>query len=159
MKIWVDADSCPRPVRDIVLRACARTGIEAVFVANKPVSGLADTNARFILCSAGADIADDVIVSEAEPGDLAVTRDIPLAARLVEAGILALNDRGTIYTAENVRERLSIRNFMMELNSQGISPDRMYGYGKKELKAFADGFDKVLAKLLKEPGPPVKKAT
>lgn len=147
MTVWVDADSCPRQVRDIVIRASKRMRFRAVFVANKKIPGIEGSGAEFILCAAGADVADDRIVEQAKRGDLAVTRDIPLAARLVEAGVPVINDRGIIYTAENVRERLSVRNFMMELNMNGLNPDRMYGYGPKEVKAFADGFDRELSRL------------
>ncbi len=150
MTIWVDADSCPRQVRDIVVRAAKRTGARAVFVANKPVPGLDKRNAEFILCPAGPDVADDYIVEHAKKGDLAITRDIPLAARLVEAEIPAVNDRGAVYTKENVRERLSVRNFMMDLAMNGLVPERVNGYGAKELKAFADGFDRELSRLLRE---------
>lgn len=149
MTIWVDADSCPRAVRDIVVRAARRTKVAAIFVANRPVPGIAADSPSFLLCPQGADAADDLIVERSSPGDLAVTRDIPLAARLVAAGVRAVNDRGTTYTAENVRERLSLRNFMMELNANGISPERVDGYGRKELKAFADGFDRELSRLLR----------
>ena len=159
MTVWVDADSCPRQVRDIVVRASKRRGFRAVFVANKKVPGLEGSGAEFILCPAGADAADDRIVEEAREGDLAVTRDIPLAARLVAAKVPAINDRGIVYTAENVRERLSVRNFMMELNMNGLSPERMYGYGPKEVKAFADGFDRELTRLLRrEAGGPITAA-
>ncbi len=149
MTVWVDADSCPRQVRDIVVRAAKRTGARAVFVANTQVPGLDKKFAEFILCPAGADAADDRIVEEARHGDLAVTRDIPLAARLVEAHVPVINDRGIVYTAENVRERLSVRNFMMELNMSGLSPERVHSYGAKEVKAFADGFDRELNRLLR----------
>lgn len=149
MTVWVDADSCPRQVRDIVVRAAKRTGVRAVFVANKKIPGIEGSGAEFVLCSAGADAADDRIVEEAAPGDLAVTRDIPLAARLVDARVPVVNDRGILYTAENVRERLSVRNFMMELNMSGIAPERINSYGPKEVKAFADGFDRELSRLLR----------
>lgn len=153
MTVWVDADSCPRQVRDIVVRAARRTGVRAVFVANRQVPGLDTGNVEFVLCPPGQDAADDHIVLNARPGDLAITRDIPLAARLVEAGVPALNDRGAVYTRENVRERLSVRNFMVGLAMSGLSPDRVNGYGQKELKAFADGFDRELSRLLRATPP------
>jgi len=137
-------------VRDIVLRASKRTGFRAVFVANKKIPGIDGSGAEFILCAAGADVADDRIVEQARKGDLAITRDIPLAARLVEAGVPVINDRGIVYTAENVRERLSVRNFMMELNMSGLNLERIWGYGPKEVKAFADGFDRELSSLMRQ---------
>lgn len=149
MKIFVDADSCPRPSRDLVLRASARTGIRAVFAANRPIPGISGDTARMEVCPPGDNSADNRIVELARPGDLAVTRDIPLASRLVEAGVCVIDDRGRLYTRENIRERLSLRDFMVDLAESGLGMERIPSYGKRELKAFADGFDRILTKLLK----------
>jgi uncharacterized protein YaiI (UPF0178 family) len=102
------------------------------------------------LCPAGEGAADNRIVELAEPGDLVITRDIPLASRLVAASILVIDDRGQIYTRENIRERLSLRDFMVGLAESGLGMERIAAYGKKELKAFADGLDRVLVKLARE---------
>jgi uncharacterized protein YaiI (UPF0178 family) len=106
------------------------------------------------LCPAGDGAADDRIVELAEPGDLVITRDIPLASRLVETGapILVIDDRGQVYTRENIRERLSLRDFMVGLAESGLGRARIASYGKKELKAFADGLDRVLVNLAKPSG-------
>jgi hypothetical protein len=149
MTIFVDADSCPRPVRDAVVRAALRTKIPAVFAANRPIPGIAIEGIRQELCPPGDNSADDRIVALARPGDLAVTRDIPLAARLVEAGVAVVDDRGTAYSPENIRERLSVRDFMVGLAQDGLTPVRTASYGKRELKAFADGFDRELTRLLR----------
>jgi uncharacterized protein YaiI (UPF0178 family) len=148
MKILVDADSCPRPARELVLRVSARRGIQAVFAANRPIPGLSG-DALMEICSPAADSADDRIVELARPGDLALTRDIPLALRLVEAAILVMDDRGQLYTAENIRERLSIRNFMVGLAENGLRGERTAVYGAREQKALADSLDRVLTRLLK----------
>ncbi|HCM25272.1 MAG: YaiI/YqxD family protein [Treponema sp. GWB1_62_6] len=151
MMIWVDADSCPRIVRDVVVRAARRTGIPAIFVANRPLPGLGGGPVSFELCPKTDGAADDHIVLKAKPGDLVVTRDVPLAARLVESGVIAVNDRGTVYTSENIRERLSVRDLIVGLANDGIMTERSREYGNKELKAFADGFDRELRRLAKEP--------
>jgi uncharacterized protein YaiI (UPF0178 family) len=155
MKIFVDADSCPRAARDIVLRAAQRTGVKAFFAANRAIPGIpgpgessGESTAEMLIFPPGDNSADNGIAALARPGDLAVTRDIPLASRLVEAGIAVLDDRGRIYTTENIRERLSLRNFTVGLAESGLDFERTANSGKKELKAFADSFDRLLAKLL-----------
>jgi uncharacterized protein YaiI (UPF0178 family) len=146
MKIFVDADSCPRPARELVLRASARTGIQAVFAANRPMPGIGG-NAVMELCPPGENSADNRILELARAGDLVITRDIPLAQRLVEASVLVMDDRGQIYTAGNIRERLSLRNFMVSLAENGLEPVRTANYGQRELKAMADCLDRVLTRL------------
>lgn len=151
MKILVDADSCPKLTRDAIVRAIKRTHIQGVFAANRLIPGIPnDKLFKMELCEAHSGAADDRIVELAEPGDLAITRDIPLAHRLVEAEISVLDDRGRLYTKENIRERLSLRDFMVGLAEQGLGPERISSYGKKELKAFADGFDRELQRLIRQ---------
>ncbi|MDR0877650.1 MAG: DUF188 domain-containing protein [Treponema sp.] len=149
MKIFVDADSCPAQARELVLRTAARTGIQAVFAANRPIPGIAGKNAVMELCPPGEGAADNRIVELAQKGDLALTRDIPLASRLVEKGIMALDDRGGVYTAENIKERLSLRNFTVALAENGMGIERTANYGKKELKMFADSLDRTLTRLMR----------
>jgi uncharacterized protein YaiI (UPF0178 family) len=145
VKILVDADSCPRAARELILRSAARRGIPAVFAANRPIPEIPDSAME--LCPQEAGAADNRIAELALPGDLVVTRDIPLAARLVEASILVLDDRGGVYTRENIRERLSLRNFMVGLAENGLGRARIPSYGKRDLKTFADSLDRVLARL------------
>ncbi|MDR2534524.1 MAG: DUF188 domain-containing protein [Treponema sp.] len=150
MKIFVDADSCPRQAREIVLRASARTGVQAVFAANRPIPGVTGNTSIMEICPAEEGAADNRILQLAQPGDVVLTRDIPLASRLVDASILVLDDRGQVYTKENIRERLSLRDFMVSLAENGLRGKRVASYGKRELKAFADSFDRILARLLRE---------
>ncbi|MDR3343885.1 MAG: DUF188 domain-containing protein [Treponema sp.] len=150
MKIFVDADSCPRLTREAVLRAAARTGIQAIFAANRPIPAVSGATAVMEQCPPGEDSADNRIVELARPGDLVITRDIPLASRLVEASIMVLDDRGRTYTTENIRERLSLRNFILGLAEQGGGNTRNPHYGKRELKRFADSFDRMLSHLMRE---------
>jgi uncharacterized protein YaiI (UPF0178 family) len=147
MKILVDADSCPRPARDLLLRASVRLKINVVFAANRLIPGLTGDFARMELCPPGEGAADNRIVELAEKGDLAVTRDIPLAGRLVEADIMVIDDRGRVYSHENIRERLSLRNFTVGIAENGALMERHPHYGKKELKAMADSLDRILTKL------------
>ncbi|MDR1618793.1 MAG: DUF188 domain-containing protein, partial [Treponema sp.] len=102
------------------------------------------------LCPPGKDSADNRILSLAEKGDLAITRDIPLASRLVEASVTVMDDRGCVYTGENIRERLSLRDFMVGLAENGLGTERAANYGKRELKAMADSLDRLLARTKKE---------
>jgi uncharacterized protein YaiI (UPF0178 family) len=147
VKILVDADSCPRPARELVLRSSARTGIKALFVANRPIPGITGENALMEICPAGEGAADDRIVELARPGDLVLTRDIPLAERLVEKDVGVLDDRGRTYSKENIRELRSLRDFMVGLAENSLGMERTAGYGKRELKAFADSFDREIRKL------------
>jgi uncharacterized protein YaiI (UPF0178 family) len=150
VKILVDADSCPRLAREVVLRAAARTGVPAVFAANRLIPGITGDKVVMEICPPGEGAADDRIIQLACPGDLALTRDIPLATRLVEASILVLDDRGQVYTKENIRERLSQRDFMVEIAEIGLGSKRVASYGRRELKAFADSFDRILSRLMRE---------
>jgi uncharacterized protein YaiI (UPF0178 family) len=99
-----------------------------------------------IVCPAGEGSADDCLAAMSQNGDLAVTRDIPLAARLLEAGAAVLDDRGRLYTHDNIREKLSLRDFTVNLAESGYEFERNAVYGKRELKTFADSFDKLLTK-------------
>ncbi len=150
MKIWVDADAAPRAVKDIVARAALRLELPTFLVANQRL--YTPANNRFVesvTVSGGPDIADDYIAEHAEPGDLAVTADIPLAARLVEKGVTAIDPRGTEYSEQNIGERLSIRDFMDQLRSTGVDTGGPSAYGTKEKRAFAGTFDRVLTRLVR----------
>ncbi len=149
MKIWIDADSCPKAVRDIVQKAAERLDIFAHFVANKPIAGLDGNNIYVHRCPQGQDVADNFIVDYAAAGDIAITRDVPLASRLVEKSIHVLDDRGQNYTSDNIQEKLSLRNFSLGLALNGLGGPRVATMGPRDLKAFADSFDRLLAKLLK----------
>jgi uncharacterized protein YaiI (UPF0178 family) len=149
MKILVDADSCPKPARELVLKTAERRKITAIFAANRPIPGITGDWAVMELCPPGHNAADDRIVELARTGDLVLTRDIPLAARLVEAAVLVMDDRGRVYTGENIRERLSLRNFAVGLADNGLGIERISSYGKRDLKALADSVDRALTKLLR----------
>jgi len=152
MKIWVDADAAPRDVKDIVARAALRLELPILLVANQRLQTPANNSfVTAVRVEGGPDVADDHIAEHAEPGDLAITADIPLAARLVEKGVKAIDPRGTEYTEENIGERLSVRDFMDQLRSTGIETGGPSVYGPKEKQAFAATLDRVLTHLLKAP--------
>jgi len=147
MKILVDADSCPKSARDLVLRRAAKLDIRIIFAANRQIPD--SSGAEMELCPITENSADDRIVELAESGDLALTRDVPLAKRLVEKGVSVLDDRGRVFTENNINELLSLRNFAVDLADSGLGMERIANYGKKELKSFADSLDRILTKMYK----------
>ena len=148
MKILVDADSCPRDARELVVRNSERRGLQAVFAANRPIQELSGENIIFELCPAGENAADDRIVELAEQGDLAVSRDLALAKRLLEKGVTVIDDRGRLFSLDSINELLSLRDFAVGLAENGLGMERTASYGRKERKAFADSLDRQLTKLL-----------
>ena len=151
MKLWIDADAAPRDVKEIVFRAANRLELEAVLVANQRLyvpPGNPFVSA--VRVEGGPDVADRHIVEHASPGDLAITADIPLAAALVEKGVKVIDPRGEEFTAENVGERLSIRNFMDELRSTGVETGGPSAYGERDKRTFAAALDRVLTRSLRE---------
>ena len=149
MKILVDADSCPKQVREIILRSSKRIKEPLIFAANRPIPGLGK-GAVMELCSKAEGSADNRIVELADKGDLVITRDLPLAERLVDVQVNVLDDRGRIYTKENIKHYRSLRDFSVGLAMNGMGIERTANYSKKELKNFADSFDRELSRLLKE---------
>ena len=148
MKIWVDADAAPREIKEIVFRAALRLELEAVLVANQRLQVPANNPfAKAVRVDGGPGKADDHIAEEAKPGDIAVTADIPLAARLVEKGVLTLDPRGTEYTEENVGERLSIRDFMDQVRMTGVDTGGPRAFGPRDKQAFANALDRALTRM------------
>lgn len=149
MQIWVDADACPVVVREILFKAAQRTGVSLTFVANQMVRVPPVANIRSLQVSSGFDVADNEIVRRAEKGDLVITSDIPLAAEVIAKGALALNPRGELYTADTVRSKLNIRDFMDTMRSSGVHTGGSAAYGQREKQAFANQLDRYLARLPK----------
>lgn len=152
MRIWVDADACPGPVRDILLRASQRLKVPLVFVANRPLSLPRSELVSTVQVGAGLDVADRHIAGAAERGDLAVTQDIPLAALLVPKGVVVLDPRGELFTEENVAERLSVRNFMQELRESGVMTGGPSGFSAQDRQHLAAALDRELTRLVKTRG-------
>lgn len=150
MKLWIDADAAPRDVKEIVYRTARRLKIETVLVANQPLSTPLDHPfVTAVRVQGGPDVADIYIADKAEAGDVAVTADIPLAARLVEKGVTALDPRGQEHTEENVGERLAVRDFMDDLRGAGVQTFGPRPYGPKDRQAFAAALDRVLTRRLR----------
>jgi len=147
MKILVDADSCRREARDLILRSAARLKIKAIFAANRLIPGIPAPEME--LCPAGEGAADDRIVDLAKSGDLVLTRDLPLAERLVDAGVTVLDDRGRVFTKENIRQQRSLRDFAVDLAESGMGMERIPTFNKKDLKKLADSLDRELTRLLR----------
>lgn len=145
MKIWVDADACPKAVKEILYRVAERTEIFVTLVANSPLHLPPSSFIDLIQVGSGADIADDEIADKCEAGDLVITADIPLAARVVEKGAQALDPRGAIYDKNNIGQILSMRNFMDELRGSGVETGGPSGFGQKEKFKFANALDKIIA--------------
>ena len=148
MRIYVDADGLPKAVKDITIRAAMRLRVPVVFVANKPVRHESYELISSIVVPEGPDVADDRIAELAAPGDLVITADIPLADRVVAKGAAALNPRGKLYTEENIKDRLSIRDLLSELRDGGLITGGPSSFGRKDRQAFADQLDRFLVKSL-----------
>jgi len=144
MKIWVDADACPKMIKEILFRAADRTGTKTIFVANQWLQIPASEHLQFLLVEQGSDIADDKIAEDCEAGDLIITADIPLAARVVEKGATALDPRGKIYNASNIKEILSMRDFMDSLRGSGVETGGPAGFGQQEKQHFANALDRFI---------------
>jgi uncharacterized protein len=147
MKIWVDADACPNVIKEILFRAAERRQIDLILVANQAMRLPPSPFIRFLQVPAGLDVADKRIVELLGAGDLVITADIPLAAAVIEKQALALNPRGELYTRENIRERLSVRNFMDDLRNGGVNTGGPPVLTNKDKQAFANQLDAWLAKL------------
>ena len=147
MKLWVDADAAPRDVKEIVFRAAKRLEMETVLVANQRLQTPLDNPfVSSVRVAGGPDVADRYIADTAEPGDVAVTADIPLASALVEKRVRVIDPRGEEYTADNIGERLTVRDFMDSLRGAGVETGGSRPYGPKEKQAFAAALDRVLTR-------------
>jgi uncharacterized protein YaiI (UPF0178 family) len=149
MKIWIDADACPAAIKEIVIRAALKRSIELTFIANKPLFIQRSPLLSAVVVEKGADVADQYIIKHVNLGDLVITQDIPLAAALVAKNIIVISVHGTLFTPENIRERLSIRNFMQEVRDTGGHTSGPRPFGNRDKEAFANALDKQLSKLLK----------
>ena len=146
MEIWVDADACPVVIKEILFRAAKRTGIQLTLVANQPVHIPKSPSIRMIQVPSGFDVADNEIIKRLDAGDLVITGDIPLAADVIEKGGRALNPRGEMYTVENIKARLNIRDFMDTLRGSGIDTGGQPALSQNDRKSFADHLDRLLAR-------------
>jgi len=148
MTIWIDADAAPREVKEIVYRAAQRLGLPAVLVANKDLAPpRGNPFVRAVRVAGGLDVADAYIAAQAQAGDVAVTADVPLAAKLVGRGVAVLDPRGTEYTEENVGDRLSMRDLMDHLRTAGLVTGGPRAFDARARQAFAAALDRVLTRV------------
>ena len=141
MKIFIDADACPREVKELTFRAAKRLGVAVVMVADRPVAHPRSPLISMVVVPRDMDSADKRIVSEIQPGDVVITADLPLAAEAVGRGAWGINPRGELYTEENVGERLSMRDFLMSMREAGHDLGGPPPYNRKDKQRFADTLD------------------
>jgi uncharacterized protein len=145
-QIWVDADACPKVIKEILFRAAERVGVQLILVANQALPTPPSRYIRSIQVAAGFDVADNHIAQHVEQDDLVITADIPLAADVIAKGALALNPRGELYTEANIRQRLTMRDFMDTLRGSGIDTGGPDSFSQADRRAFANQLDRLLAK-------------
>ena len=145
MKIWVDADACPVVIKDILFRAAQRTGVQLTLVANQPVRVPPSRCISMLQVPSGFDVADNEIVKRLSAGDLVITSDIPLAAEVIEKGGHALSPRGELYSADTIRARLNMRDFLDTLRASGINSGGPPAFTQSDRKDFASHLDKMLS--------------
>jgi len=146
MRIWIDADACPGPVKEILFRAADRVRVESILVANHYLKIPRSPFVKAVQVRAGFNVADALIIDSLAPGDLVITADIPLAAEVVAAAATALNPRGTLYTPDTIQEHLARRDFMDELRSTGAITGGPSVLNKVHLQAFANQLDRYLTR-------------
>ena len=147
MKIWIDADACPKVIKEHVYKIAASKNITVTLVANAPMWTPDSPLINLVQVDQGADVADNYIVEHAKATDLIITAYIPLAALIVELGAIAINPRGEVYTEENISEWLSIRDFMQELRDGGLDTGGPAPFGTKDKAAFANSLNRILSKI------------
>ena len=146
MKIWVDADACPKAIKDILFRVSERLSLTTTLVANHPLQIPPSRYIKFLQVKSGFDVADNEIVKRLEVGDLVITSDIPLAYEVLSAGGHAINPRGELYTQDNISDRLNMRDLMDTLRSSGIDTGGPTALSSRDIQAFANQLDKFLVK-------------
>ena len=144
MQIWVDADACPGVIKEILYRAADRLRIQVTLIANQMLRTPPSPWIRALQVPGGFDVADNEIVNRVQPGDLVITADIPLAAAVLDKGGLVLDPRGERYSADNIRERLSLRGFMDELRASGVDTGGPPPFNQADRQAFANALDRLL---------------
>ena len=147
--IWVDADATPKAVREVICKAAVRTGMKTCFVANHKVPVTPHPAITSVQVEPGFDVADNTIVQRANPGDLVITQDIPLAAEVMEKKVDAINNRGETYNPQTIRQKLNMRDFMETMRSSGIQSGGPAAFSDRDKQAFANALDRWLTRALK----------
>lgn len=151
MKIWVDADACPKVIKEILYRAAERVKCQLVLVANQSLSTPKSPYIKSVRVTSGFDVADNYIVQQISEGDLVVTADIPLAAEVLEKGANALNPRGEVYDPNSIRQKLTMRDFMDEMRGSGIMTGGPPPLSQTERREFANALDRFLSLHVSKP--------
>lgn len=146
MKILVDADACPKTIKEILYRVAKRTSIPVILFANKPLYIPPSPFIKFVLVGGGFDVADKVIVEQTEAGDLVITADIPLASDVITKAGFALNPRGEFYTTENIQQTLTMRNFMATMRDAGQITGGPPPLNNQDNQTFANALDRFITK-------------
>ena len=149
MRIWVDADACPGAIKEILYKAATRHRLPLILVANQWLRVPPSPHIRAVQVPQGFDVADSHIVEQAAPGDLVITADIPLAALVIDKQAFALNPRGELYSAENIRQLLDMRNFMDTLRSSGVATSGPQAFNHADRQSFANQLDRFIARRRK----------
>ncbi len=151
MRVWIDADACPKAAKDQVVKFALKRRFEVLLVAGqvqvKPAYGCV----RLIVVPSGPDAADDYLVEHAQPGELVICSDVPLADRLVKKGVAALDPRGREFDERNMGDKLAVRNLFTELREQGQVGGGQAPYGERDKQAFANALDRILTRLQRQP--------
>ena len=146
-QIWVDADSVPKAIREIICKGVIRTHTQCTFVANHPIPLIPSHFIKMLQVERGFDVADDWIAAHCQKKDLIITQDIPLAAEVLAKGAHAINTRGEPYSQETIRQKLNMRDFLETLRASGIQSGGAATFGEKDKRLFANAFDRWLATL------------
>lgn len=152
MKVWIDADACPSPIKDLIIKTVHKLAIDTVFVANKQTMLPESPYLSAVQVSQGPDVADAFIEANAAAGDLVVTQDIPLAAKLVPMGVVVISPRGDLFTEENINEALARRDLMQSLRDLGTMSGGPRPFDEKLKREFAKHFDTAVHKLIRNRG-------
>ena len=152
MTIWVDADACPVVIKEMLYRAAERTRMPLVLVANQSLRTPPSAVIRSVRVSSGFDEADDYLVDQAQPGDLVISADIPLAARLLAKEVAVLTPRGQPMTQANIGERLAIRDFLDTMRSSGIQSGGPATMAQADKQQFANALDRWLVEAQRRLG-------
>ncbi|WP_349568530.1 YaiI/YqxD family protein [Azotobacter salinestris] len=147
MRVWIDADACPRAAKDLVIKFALKRNFEVLLVAGQSQVKPTFACVRLVVVPSGPDAADDYLVENAAPGELVICSDIPLADRLFKKGVAALDPRGREFDERNMGERLALRNLLSDLRDQGQMGGGQPPYGERERQAFANALDRLLVRL------------
>lgn len=152
MRLWVDADACPKAAKELIFRAAERLSFPTVLVANSYVSVPPGAHISTVQVGAGLNVADAYIAREAQPGDIAITADVPLAAELVRKGVEVIDPRGEVFSPDNIEERLAMRDLLQELRDSGVQTKGPKAFSPSDKQQFANALDRLLTAAVRRRG-------